>query len=239
MIVAWGFLALLAASALRAATRAAWRARSAGDWAVDGLGLLVQGALVPAVQVGALAGGLGALVPSWRGVAHLPTPVAFLGAFVGVDLLYWFNHRALHGPALWRLHRVHHEASAMDLFCTSRNSLLSSFAVVYVWVNGLALYLLADDAGWAAGAALTAVLDLWRHTALQPSPSVARWLRGWLVLPDDHARHHSDDAPRANFGANLAMWDRLAGCWIPPEPDRPLGISPRVPTGRALLWPPP
>jgi sterol desaturase/sphingolipid hydroxylase (fatty acid hydroxylase superfamily) len=239
VIVGLGFIALLGASSLHAATRAAWRARSAGDWLIDGVGLLVQGVVVPALQVGALRSACAAVIPGVEGAVDLPAPVAFAGAFVGVDALYWLNHRAMHQRALWPLHRVHHEAAAMDLFSTSRNTWLSSFLLVYLWVHGLAFFALADDGGWALGVAATAVLDLWRHTALVPPPRVARWLRGWLVLPDDHARHHADDAPAANFGANLAIWDRLAGTWIAPEPDRPLGVRPRMPTWRALLWPVP
>lgn len=210
--------------------RRAFAEKPFGDWILDGANLVVQGVGVPvfaAVLVGTPS-------PSMQ----LPPFAAFLLAFVGVDYLYYWNHRLLHTAALWRFHRVHHTATRMDIFATSRNTVWSTWLVLYVWTNAWAAATLMEPAPFLLGAATTAGLDVWRHSALQPPPALARRLRGWLILPDDHARHHADDAPDANYGANFAIWDRLHGTWSPTTaPPARLGLPDPRAWWRRLLVP--
>ncbi|HMV67713.1 MAG TPA: sterol desaturase family protein [Myxococcota bacterium] len=238
VLVALTFWSLLAAVAWR--TPEALRDKPVGDWIVDLGNLIVQGVAVPVLQITLVAGGLTAIAPGARASIDLPAPAAFALAFVGVDYLYYWNHRLLHGEALWWVHRVHHTVTRMDVLATSRNTLWTSLLVLYVWAGGALLYLLAHPAAYAAGAALTSALDLWRHSELHPPAAVARWLRPWLILPEDHARHHGASAPRGNFGANLKLWDRLHGTALPSgPPEEPLGVPPLGSIPRTLLWPAP
>jgi sterol desaturase/sphingolipid hydroxylase (fatty acid hydroxylase superfamily) len=200
---------------LAIASRALLPRKSRQDWWLDGLGLVMQGLVIPLLQVTAIAALYAQLFPQWAHRLQMPGPVAFGLSFAVVDYLYYWNHRALH--RLWPLHAVHHSIGQMDMLGTSRNSLLSSFCILYLWVNGLGLYLLQDPVPYAWGATLTAMLDLWRHSSLQPTGAVARWLEFVLILPQDHAWHHASlerGESFGNYGANWKLWDRLHGTLI-------------------------
>jgi sterol desaturase/sphingolipid hydroxylase (fatty acid hydroxylase superfamily) len=177
------------------------------------------------------------LDPTLVGTVSLSPTAAFLLAFVGVDYLFYWNHRLLHGP-LWPAHQVHHSMTDRDVLGTSRNTLWTSLLICYLWVHALALVTLADPTYYLTGVALTSALDLWRHSSLDPPWAVTRLLDPWLVLPKDHAWHHEAHVPRANFGANLKIWDRIHGTYLPSEapPDilgRPVGMG----LTRQLLFP--
>lgn len=209
------------------AGRAGVYARLPAEWALDLLGLLVQGTVVPwlGVLVGAvlwariLPGGL--VDVGWLG--------GFLLNFVLVDYLYYWNHRLLH--VWWPVHQVHHTARAMDVLVTSRNTLWASLFIVYVWVHGLFVHLLVDPSGYVFGVAATACLDLWRHSGAQVSVP-------GLIQPRDHAWHHSLDRANVNYGANWTWWDRLHGTFHRPGP---LPVTLGIPTGlswaRTFWWP--
>jgi sterol desaturase/sphingolipid hydroxylase (fatty acid hydroxylase superfamily) len=230
------FAVLLGATWFSEPGREALRDKPAVDWGIDLANLSIQGLLVPLVELVVLVAVLGAAVPELRGSLVLPAGVAFALNVVVVDYLYYWNHRAMHSRALFPLHRLHHSVHQMDVLGTSRNTLWTTFVIVYVWVNGTMLYLLADPVPFAAGAAVTAALDLWRHSSLHPPAWLARWLRGWLILPADHHRHHGASIPLGNFGANLAVWDRLHGTWLGETAPEPLGRPDPHPL-RSLVWP--
>jgi len=109
---------------------------------------------------------------------------------------------------------------------------------VYLWVNGGLLFLIADPGPVVWAASLTAALDLWRHSSLQPPKPIARLLRTFLILPDDHAWHHSRDVHDVNFGSNFSLWDRLHGTYHANDqaPDQ-IGVPLPHSWARQLLWP--
>lgn len=216
------------------------RPRAAGEWVLDLSGLLAQGVAVPVLQLTLVAGALAALAPGWRGAVDLGLVGGFLVNFVLVDYAYYWNHRALHAGALWRWHAVHHTASALDVLVTARNTLWTPVLILYVWVNGLALFLLADPRGFALAAGVTGLLDLWRHSpwGLSRASWAGRLLGGLLITPHEHGWHHSASRPGCNFGANLSWWDRLHGTyWSPLDSPAGLGLPRRESVTRRLLWP--
>lgn len=188
------------------------RHKPKAEWILDVSGLIIQGVLIPALQIGLLSTTLHFLFPH---VAHrltLPPLFSFLFCVVVVDYAYYWNHRWLHTKG-WPLHQVHHTVTQLDVLGTSRNSLWSSFFILYLWIHALMLYLLQDQSGYLWGITLTAVLDLWRHSQLGPNPNSFLYflLSPWLILPQDHAGHHGQQNHNCNFGANLKLWDRLHG----------------------------
>lgn len=213
--------------------------KSRGDWLLDVTGLLVQGALIPVLQIVGLYALYGMLVPQLKGVLQLPLVVAFALNFLAVDYLYYWNHRLLHRPGLWPIHIVHHTVTEMDVLGTSRNTLWSSFFILYVWVNSVVIFVLAEPTGYIIAASATACLDLWRHSAVQfRADSVfERGLRTVLITPRDHAQHHAAEG-LGNYGANLNVWDRMHGTYQPGPARTPaLGVSTQLSLGRKLLWP--
>lgn len=204
------FWALMIATVARASGRAELRSRDAREWILDLVGLVVQGWVVPLAAAYLLAPLWRWVAPAWAGVIEAPAWATFLVGFVAVDYAYYWNHRLFHASArLWALHRVHHTLRALDVVGTSRNSLWTSFFIVYVWATSLATYLLADPSPYLWAVTATVALDLWRHSALQPP--LSRWLGLVFVLPRDHAWHHAGDGHHGNYGANLILWDRLHG----------------------------
>jgi sterol desaturase/sphingolipid hydroxylase (fatty acid hydroxylase superfamily) len=230
MIVFITFLFLAAVSVLLRRTRS----RSREDWILDASGLLLQGVAMPLLQMTLLYAVLSWLFPHLRGSIPLGFVPGFLLNFIGVDYLYYWNHRLLHGRWLWQVHAVHHGADRFDVFVTSRNTLWASFLILYFWINGLGMFLLREPAGFLFGASLGAALDLWRHTTFSPHG----WLSGLLILPRDHAWHHSRDRSDCNFGANFSLWDRLHGTYcgtagIPTV----IGIPSKLSLSRKLFYP--
>ena len=212
LLATLAFWVLCLATFLPRAGRARLASRTRREWVLDGLGLIVQGWVVPLVAAAVLAPLWRLLVPSLAGFLSPPGWVTFLVGFVLVDYLYYWNHRLFHASsALWSLHRVHHTVSSLDVLGTSRNSLWSSFFIVYVWATSLATYLLADPAPYLVAVGVTVMLDLWRHSALDPPEILSRALGVLFVMPRDHAWHHAGDGTHGNYGANLVVWDHLHG----------------------------
>ena len=237
-VVFAAFWTLVGVGLLRGSLLRALERRKRDEWLVDGINLAVQGALVPFLQ-GALAAQLLArALPAWAHGVQVPFWAAFLLVFFGVDYAYYWNHRTLHRKALWPLHQVHHSVERMDVLATSRNTVWTSFLIVYLWLDGLLLFLVRDPTPIVLAVGVTAALDLWRHSAQQPRGRLASFLGGFLVLPDDHAWHHCEEVTDVNFGANLNLWDRLHGTWIRPgaAPER-LGSALSMSPVRQLLWP--
>jgi sterol desaturase/sphingolipid hydroxylase (fatty acid hydroxylase superfamily) len=239
-LVLAAFAGLVVSTWCRKAGRTATRERTAADWLVDGSGLVMQGVVVPLGQTTLLALALRWAAPGFQGGLALPAGVAFLLHFVIVDYAYYWNHRWLHRPVLWRWHAVHHTAPRMDVFVTSRNTLGTHFLIVYVWLNALGIFLLRDPSPFVLSIALTAALDLWRHSGVGAGPqSRLGHLVAWvLITPYEHAWHHSAERTDVNFGANLAWWDRLHRTYASPA-ERParLGVTLTWTTWERLVRP--
>jgi sterol desaturase/sphingolipid hydroxylase (fatty acid hydroxylase superfamily) len=196
--------------------RSGWqqlRQRDRPSWILDLVGLFVQGFVIPILQVVAIGKLSASVLPGWQGTIGLSPVLGFLLNFVAIDYLYYWNHRLLHGKALWPVHQVHHSVTVMDVLGTSRNTLWSSFLIVYLWLNGLFVYLLDDPTWYLLGMSVTSALDLWRHSRFEVAAGsgLDRVLSPWLMLPQDHRWHHGSAVLGCNFGANLKVWDRLHG----------------------------
>jgi sterol desaturase/sphingolipid hydroxylase (fatty acid hydroxylase superfamily) len=240
MLVLCVFLLLTVTTLWAPRRRAEAYTRARADWVLDGAGLLVQGLMVPALGASCIYGVCQIVAPCLQGAFTVSGPVAFGLNFVVVDYLYYWNHRLLHTTRWWPLHAVHHTPKIFDVFITARNTLWTPLAIAYVWANGLGLFLLADSGPFMAAAALTAGLDLWRHTTFGPATGswAHRLLALVLITPHEHMWHHSHDRTDDNFGANLALWDRLHGTYYRRvEPPTRLGLVLRLPWYQQLVFP--
>ena len=208
-------------------------------WILDFSGLFVQGWFIPLFAAYGLTFAWSFLLPHAQSSWSISAPAAFFINFVGVDLLYYLNHRLFHTSKLWGLHAVHHTAPEMDIFVSARNSVFTSFFICYLWVNSFFAFVLQSPEAFVLAASLTAALDMWRHSQLQPRGRWAQALGVFLVLPSDHAWHHSATKHDINFGANLCIWDKIFGTFYRPGgvPER-LGLpdGPSEADGVSLLW---
>jgi sterol desaturase/sphingolipid hydroxylase (fatty acid hydroxylase superfamily) len=215
MIIGW-LLPLLAFVLLAALERMLQPARigpayARADHLLNFAGLIIQGLVVPAAGYLIATRVLAMRLPDSAGTIRIGWMGAFALNFVAVDFLYYCQHRLFHQvPALWALHRCHHASPVVSVWATSRNSLAINFLFVYMLINPVLGFLCDRPDGFFAAAAVTASLDLWRHSRL-PERFSPTWLGRMLVTPSHHHVHHSPDGQMANFGANLIVWDRLFG----------------------------
>lgn len=240
MVVFISFCLLAALTFSFSEKRSAALERTAADWTLDISGLLVQGLLIPALQVGLVCWLLMKAAPGAAGSLDTSSATAFLLNFVAIDYLYYWNHRLLHSKRLWSIHAAHHTAERADVFITSRNTLWAPLLIVYVWANGFFLFLLKDPLPFLLSASITASLDLWRHTTLfaLPGSFAHRALSIVIITPNEHIWHHSSDQPGRNFGANLSIWDRMHGTyWKATHRPENLGIPSQLELTRKLLFP--
>ena len=221
-----GFLAALAALELRRPRRRL-SAPKGPRWfanlaivAIDAAALqLVFRLVMPALAIGA------ALFAEGRGwglfnLLELPRWLEGGLAFLALDCLIYWQHRALHLEPFWRLHMMHHADLDLDVSSGLRFHPLEI-------VLSMALKMLAV---LALGAPALSVLvfevalnatSMFNHANLRLPAGLDRRLRLLLVTPDMHRVHHSTIRREtdSNFGFNLPWWDRLFGTYRP-QPER-------------------
>jgi sterol desaturase/sphingolipid hydroxylase (fatty acid hydroxylase superfamily) len=148
-------------------------------------------------------------------LVSLPPALGIAATLIAWSLAVYVLHVLAHKlPLLWRVHRVHHGDTAMDLSTGVRHhpfeplynmALLCSFAVL-LGANAVAI------AGYTIVAAAFA---LWTHTNVRLPARADRLLRLGLVTPAAHNIHHSavHEETDSNYGDVLIVWDRLFGTY--------------------------
>ncbi|MBV9929867.1 MAG: sterol desaturase family protein [Alphaproteobacteria bacterium] len=148
---------------------------------------------------------------------HLAVP--FLAAAVATvlvrSLATYVMHRLSHAvPLLWRVHRVHHSDTRIDLSTGFRNhplelAIVAPFYAVVTVACGL------DPRVLAVYEAVGIVFTLWDHANLAVPEPADRLLRRLLVTPAVHHIHHSSRRADtdSNYGEVLTLWDRVFGTY--------------------------
>lgn len=212
-----GFLLLLILIALAELARPLHRAPREGKGRlVANFGLGILNALVfAAVPLSTI------LAADWArlhgvGVAHwlaFPAWAAIALTLVVRSLGAWGLHRLSHAvPLLWRLHRVHHCDTAVDLSTGLRHH-PGELLYVAAALAGLAILFGLSVPALAGYELAASIFALWSHANLR-LPGPAERSLGWLfATPALHHVHHS--AARAetdsNYGELLIVWDRAFG----------------------------
>jgi len=217
----WPRLAVIAAIAavlLLAEYLIAARPQARRRWPTNlGLGAvnaLLGFALVAAFPVGAAAWAEGEGIGLFRWL-EAPEWLALPLTVILLDLAVYWQHRWMHAvPALWRLHRLHHRDTAMDVTTGVR------FHPGEIIVSGLYKAALVVLLGASPAAALVfetwiAAASLWEHANLRLPPALDRRLRRLIVTPAMHVVHHGCDRmdTDSNFGFSTSLWDRLFGSY--------------------------
>ncbi len=171
-----------------------------------GLPLLAVGSAIDASQNGW----------GFLNLVDWPIVLEVLIAILVLDFVIWAQHLITHKvPLLWRLHRVHHADTDIDVTTAIR------FHPIEIGVSMLlkigVVYLLGP-------AAIAVVLFeiLLNGTAMFNHANIRlpQWLdaivRKVLVTPDMHRIHHSVHRHEhdSNYGFALSIWDRLFGTYV-------------------------
>jgi sterol desaturase/sphingolipid hydroxylase (fatty acid hydroxylase superfamily) len=137
-------------------------------------------------------------------------PAVVLGVLILDVAIYW-QHRLHHAiPVLWRLHRVHHADTSIDVTTGVRFHPLEIALSMAIKLGIIALFGIAPLAVLIFEIALS-VGALFTHTNLYLPATFEHVLRWVLVTPEMHRVHHSwhRDETNSNFSFHLSLWDRL------------------------------
>jgi sterol desaturase/sphingolipid hydroxylase (fatty acid hydroxylase superfamily) len=128
-----------------------------------------------------------------------------------LDLSAYWAHRSLHkSPLLWRIHRVHHTDSFVDVTTAFRQHPLEGiwrflWTILPVWMLGL------PAAGAIVYRFFSAGNALFEHANIRLSERLDRTLARLVVSPNMHKVHHSRTQRQtdSNYGNILAIFDRV------------------------------
>lgn len=138
---------------------------------------------------------------TWWGVALL---------FVGVELCYYWAHRAMHMVRwMWASHAVHHSPNAIHLASAYRLGVTD--VVSGGWLFYVPLYLIGfHPLAVMAMLGINLFYQFWLHTDLVGKLGPLEWV---LNTPSHHRVHHASNATYLdrNFGGVVIVWDRLFG----------------------------
>jgi sterol desaturase/sphingolipid hydroxylase (fatty acid hydroxylase superfamily) len=213
-------LALIGWFVALAICEALWAPRSAersGDgrlvtnFAFMALALLISSLLPVSIAVASMSGG-----PLKIGIGNhvaLPWLASFALTILFMTFASYWAHRLMHAtPALWRIHRVHHADSSVDVSTSLRNHPLELF--ITLPASALAVLIVAPAVSVVVVSQTVMVAAaIWDHADF-PLP---RWIERPLSLiiftPRLHRVHHSPERKLhdTNFGEILVLWDWLFG----------------------------
>lgn len=202
-------------------------------WVINKLlkSLLLIPVLVTMVPV---AVGTSGLLESWLGPkpslelsATAVMAIFTLALFLIDDFSRFLLHYLLHRiPFLWEFHKVHHSAKVLTPMTIYRSHPVESYlyacrmALTQGLVVGLGFYVFGPRLTMfdVAGANVFVYVFNAMGSNLRHSHVWLSWgdkVERWFISPAQHQIHHSDDPKHfdSNFGAALAIWDRLFGCF--------------------------
>lgn len=130
-------------------------------------------------------------------------------AFVAVDFLYYWWHRASHRVnLLWAAHGVHHQSEDYNLAVALRQSILTAFTAVPFYLP-LAI-LGVPPVVFFLCSALNTLYQFWIHTRLVGKLGPLEWV--WNT-PSHHRVHHGINPQYIdkNHAGVFIVWDRIFG----------------------------
>ena len=142
---------------------------------------------------------------------NISGPLTFVIGFLIMDFAIYAQHVMMHHvKPLWRLHRMHHADTDIDVSTGLRFHPLEiiismgiKFAVILAFgISPLTVIIFEI---------VLNATSMFNHANWSLPPRLDTALRLVLVTPDMHRVHHSvhTDELNSNFGFNLPWWDRL------------------------------
>jgi sterol desaturase/sphingolipid hydroxylase (fatty acid hydroxylase superfamily) len=149
----------------------------------------------------------------WLG---LDSAVAGILSFVILDFAVWLEHVASHKiPVLWRIHRMHHADTGLDVTTGLRFHPLE-ILLSMLWKAAIVVALGAPVLGVLVFEIVLNGTSMFNHSNVRLTAGTDRALRKVLVTPDMHRVHHSCEPAEtdSNYGFNFPFWDRLFGTYV-------------------------
>ena len=146
----------------------------------------------------------------------IPRPISIVLAILLIDFTNYLIHRVSHKiPYLWKLHRLHHSDKKVDAVTTF---LHHPFEIMVNSLLIIALYVVFDIPVvvivWFSY--FGAVHSAFTHTELLIPEKIDRYLKYFIITPNMHRIHHSQDMKEgnSNFGNVFPWWDILFNTYI-------------------------
>ena len=141
----------------------------------------------------------------------LPLPALVVGTLLARGFISFFTHFLMHKiPILWRLHRVHHLDTELDVSTTVRGHPVEFAANAVI---GVPIVMALGLTPWVLllYEILDAAVTLFSHANIRLPRGLDHMLRYVIVTPELHRVHHSSWQPEtdSNFSAVFPVWDIL------------------------------
>jgi sterol desaturase/sphingolipid hydroxylase (fatty acid hydroxylase superfamily) len=149
--------------------------------------------------------------------------LAWVVAFVAVDFIYYWWHRASHRlNFLWAAHVIHHQSEDFNLAVALRQSVLTPLTFT-PFVLPLAMMGIPPLV-YLAAISLNTLYQFWIHTELIGRLGPLEWV---LNTPSHHRVHHARNHRYLdrNYAAVFIIWDRLFGTFEPERETPRYGIT--------------
>ena len=170
--------------------------------------------------------------------------------FVTEEFLHYWLHRWSHEwRPLWKLHRTHHSAPALNTLVIFRYNVFWTFILPQVWFGAFAVHFGLIDVFFAS-TLTTFIVNVLTHTSyrwdlalrrvpgMNPVMNVAEKI---ITLPDTHHAHHGlgrHAHMRGNYAVTIFLFDILLGtARIPRAPQEKFGLPLRFDWKEELFWP--
>ena len=126
-------------------------------------------------------------------------------------LIHVMEHKT---PWLWRIHRVHHLDTHLDVSTSQRHHPLELMVNVLILVAVTIAFGLSSWFVFIYEAADAAV-NILTHANIRLPGRLDRIVRWVFVTPNMHSLHHSSHQPEtdSNYGTVFTLWDRFFGTY--------------------------
>lgn len=157
--------------------------------------------------------------------------LVLISSLLLLDMAIYWQHRLMHKvPLLWRLHKVHHADSQVDVTTGLRfhplEIILSLFyKAIFVLVLGVPVYaVLVFEIGLNA-------FSVFNHANIRLPKKIDNGLSYLFITQRLHRIHHSQrvSETNSNYGFSVSWWDKLFASFTPTaqktDQDIKLGLS--------------
>ncbi len=138
-------------------------------------------------------------------------PASLVVYLVAHDSWFYWTHRWMHRPAVFRaIHAVHH-ASRPPTAWAAMNFHPVEAAIVGLFIPALVFVVPIHAGVLVAVLVIMTVMGVTNHMGweLFPRGLVTSRVGHWLITASHHQRHH--EQYRCNYGLYFRLWDHLAG----------------------------
>lgn len=148
------------------------------------------------------------------GVGHLlalPWVMTLLLALLAMTFASYWVHRLMHAqPFFWRIHRVHHADSSVDVSTSLRNHPLE--LTLTMPVSALVIFIVGAPVSVVVVLqTLFVAAALWQHADIPLPRRLDQILSRVIITPRLHRLHHNPERPvhDSNYGELIVLWDWL------------------------------